>query len=134
MEATEKFREGIAHFMKKADIGDPAFEQTVLGAIKEAVDAAVQSLEAAGVSTKVAADENLSALAQYIRREATRALLEKSGVLREEACTTARGVAGSWALYSSDGSKQLGCHGSREAALAQERAIQISKHADTEKV
>ena len=32
-----------------------------------------------------------------------------------------------WILYTKDGSKKLGTHSSKKKALAQERAIQISK-------
>jgi hypothetical protein len=34
-----------------------------------------------------------------------------------------------WCLYTHDGSRRLGCHPSREAALRQERAVQWAKHA-----
>ncbi len=34
---------------------------------------------------------------------------------------------GKWVLYSSDGKKKLGEHNTKEEALRQERAIQISK-------
>ena len=33
-----------------------------------------------------------------------------------------------WVLYTSDGSKILGTHPTKQQALAQERAIAISKH------
>jgi hypothetical protein len=33
-----------------------------------------------------------------------------------------------WVLYSKDGSKKLGTHPTKEAAMAQEMAIEIAKH------
>ena len=35
---------------------------------------------------------------------------------------------GKYVLYSKDGSKRLGTHPSKEAAIKQEEAIEISKH------
>ena len=35
---------------------------------------------------------------------------------------------GLWVLYTADGSRELGRHGTEVKAEAQERAIQISKH------
>lgn len=35
-----------------------------------------------------------------------------------------------WCLYTSDGSRELGCHDSKEGAEAQEAAVQISKHSE----
>lgn len=34
---------------------------------------------------------------------------------------------GKWCLYTSDGSRILGCHPTKKACLRQERAVQISK-------
>lgn len=38
-------------------------------------------------------------------------------------------VGSKWVLYTHDGKKVLGTHPTREEALAQERAVQASKHA-----
>ena len=38
-------------------------------------------------------------------------------------------VGDKWVLYTHDGSKVLGTHPTRAAALAQERAVQAAKHA-----
>lgn len=45
--------------------------------------------------------------------------LTKMSVIRQE--------GDKWKLYTSDGKRVLGTHPSREKALAQERAIEISK-------
>jgi hypothetical protein len=52
-----------------------------------------------------------------------------NAVIRNEDCTDSNGNKGQWVLYNSEGTKQLGCHTSRESALSQERAIKANKSA-----
>lgn len=40
-----------------------------------------------------------------------------------------REESGKYCLYTADGSKKIACHDTRQAAEAQERAIQVAKHA-----
>ncbi len=39
-----------------------------------------------------------------------------------------RKVAGKYVLFTADGKRRLGTHSTRKEALAQERAVQASKH------
>ena len=45
-----------------------------------------------------------------------------------EISETIKHEGNSWILYTKDGSRILGKHGSKAEAIAQERAIEISKH------
>jgi len=123
------FRIGIDLYLKEAGINaseiSDQFEDLVVQSVEDAIWEKAQMDATLG---KKSAVRDLSPLERYIEKRAEE--LEKSAVIRQQSCTDSDGNSGSWVLMNSSGSKILGCHGSREGALKQERAIQAHKHAE----
>ncbi len=125
---------GIEQFAKQAGMDDEAtetFAQRVLAELDASIRQMKVAMDLGHVKVAEAMqDETLTELDKLIiKAAADPETFTKTAVIKEEACTDSDGNKGSWVLYNSDGSKKLGCHGSREAALRQDKAIQVHKHA-----
>ena len=120
------FENGIKLACQSLGLTDKA-EAKFISLVKKCAEQTIASFLAQiekGADITVSTPEQL-----YFYKQAIELYLEKAAVIREESCTDSGGNGGSWVLYSHDGSKKLGCHSSKDSALAQERAIQASKHA-----
>ena len=71
-------------------------------------------------SKNITGKRHLDDMSQAQLRKMKKAILEKTAVIHEQ--------NGKYVLKSKDGKKTLGTHETKEKALAQERAIQASKH------
>lgn len=122
MHFSEEFKVGIDQVSEKLGIDNEAADQLV-EFVCQATEDAIR--EAARLGDKVGGEPE-TALDLFIAKKASE--LEKYGVIKQQECTDSEGNKGSWVLYDSSGSKKLGCHSSRAAAEAQERAVQASKY------
>ena len=119
---SEDFQCGIRKFAREAGMEDCAdFRQLVEQATEEAVRARA-GVKVAGI--KYAATD--TPFDKFLEKQADQ--LEKFGIIRSGDCTDSKGNKGSWILFDHTGSKHLGCHGSRDSAVAQEQAIEAHKH------
>lgn len=110
-----------------------AFMDVVLTAVAERTGEIKAAMDMGLVKAAEINEADLCELDKLLLKAAQDpATFEKSAVIRQESCTDSKGNAGSWVLYDSAGQKKLGCHGSRESAEAQERAIQAHKGATVE--
>lgn len=126
MHFSECFKMGIETYLKEAGVPEEeqdAFEEFILTATEHAV----KMLAAESGLAKEASPK--SAFERWALKRVAEEQIEKTAVIRQAPCETADGESGSWVLYDAAGTKKLGCHKTREAAEAQERAIQAGKHA-----
>jgi len=125
------FKAGIERFLEERGLAelDPAIKRAFVETVCQATEDAIREAAANPDLLKSASE---GALTSFIRKRANEDWLQKRAVIRQEDCVDSKGNPGKWVLYDSSGKKRLGCHPTREAAEAQERAIQVSKRGEAE--